>query len=742
MAIRARWSVGVGLVPMLVGATALAQPPGVARMGAIFAGQAVKVVGQTEVRWLPGTLGYLQESSDSVTGPRFSRIDPLTGARAPLLAPATEARLLSEFGRVTGKPTAALPFRRFDFVRNGSALWFDAEGARFVFAIDSGVLHRIPLPKKVGPLDAATVDPGKFSPDFRRYAFIRDYDNLWLFDPATGAEEQLVRGSSEDNLVGFLDAGPWFVWSPDGKWIAYFKANQQAIYQYPVLRDLDRKATVDHFRYPFTTDPNPVLELHVIEVATKHDVLVRTSTVEEPFLREIEWFPDSREVAFQVVNQWENRLDLQAADPATGRTRTLLVDADSAYLDPLHNFRVLADGNRFLWSSEQSGWRHLYLYDRQGHLLKQLTSGDFATKAVVGVDEKKGLVYFVAATRLGLEQHLFRVGLDGAGLTQITAEPGWHEVFVDPGLRSYFDRWSSLRRPWTATLRTIDGKPLRELAHSDTTGLHALGIPGPELVTLKAADGLTPIHGLLFKPADFDPSKRYPVIVWVYGGPHTKAIRDRYESSDLRAAIAQLGFLVFEVDARGTLDRGKKFQAGNYLRMGQVDVDDQAAAVRQLRTRPYVDSTRVGVTGISHGGYLTAMMVLRYPDVYQVGVAGAPITDLRNGPRQYIGRIMRTPDANPEGYAKGDVLPLAGSLKGRLLVMYGTNDHNAVNANSMELLRKLIDAGRPVDVAVYPNGDHVLAGADAIHGLKTTVGYFLEHLRPEGWEASWHAIWQ
>jgi dipeptidyl-peptidase-4 len=443
-----------------------------------------------------------------------------------------------------------------------------------------------------------------------------------------------------------------------------------------------------------------------------------------------------------VVDQWQSRRELFAADPSTGESHSLLVDSDPAYLDPIDNFRVLADGNRFLWSSERSGWRHLYLYDRRGGEPRQLTTGEFVTKEVVGVNEKREAIYFVGATRLGLEQHLFRVGLDGTGLTRVTAEPGWHEVSVDPGMEFFLDRHSSLRRPWSVALRTIDGKLLREVGSSDTTALHQLGIPSPELLSLKAADGVTEIHGRLFKPAGFDSTTRYPLVVSIYGGPHTKAVRDQYVSADFQAAMAQLGFLVLEVDARGTLDREKGFQTGNYLKMGQVDIDDQAAAIRQLRTRPFLDSTRVGITGISHGGYLTLMAMFRYPDVYQVGVSGAPITDLRNGPRQYIGRIMRTPDANPDGYAKGNPLPLAGNLQGRLLVMYGTEDRNAVNANSIQLLRKLIEAGRPVDVAVYPYGSHVLAGVDAIHGLKTTVSYFLEHLRPEGWEATRAALWR
>ena len=712
-----------------------AQGGGVELFGSILRGGVMRTSGTQAVRWLPGGLGYLDQTRDSAGAVTFFRVDPVTGVRSPVFSRTVLDRLKAEF------PGPGLPFSQFELERGPGTIRFEAKGRSYLFAADSLLLHRLAAPAKAGPLDLATTEPGKYSPTYRYYAFIRDYDNLYLLDTKTGVEEPIARGTSEDNLIGFLGAGPWFVWSPDGKRIAYLKADQRGFHRYPVLRDQDRKATVDFFRYPFTVDPDPPLELHIFEVDTKRDQLVAESSPAMPFIRDLEWAPDGSELTYQVVSRFENRLELKGFDARSATTRTWLVDTSATYLDPPNNFRVLADG-RFLWSSEQSGWRHLYLYDRQGRPLRQLTHGEWVVGEVAGIDEKQGWVYFAGETRLGLEQHLFRVRLDGTGLTQLTHEPGWHQASVSPDLRAFLDRHSSLAQAPSATMRAIDGKPLRVMASSDPAKLDQLGLKPPELVTLQAADGVTPIHGLLFCPVNFDPTKRYPVVVSIYGGPHTKAIRDRFETTDFRAAMAQLGFLVFEVDARGTLGRGKAFQSGNYLRMGQVDVDDQAAAVRQLGRRPYVDSTRVGVTGISHGGYLTLMMVLRYPDVFQVGVAGAPITDLRNGPRQYIGRIMRTPDANPDGYAKGNVLGLAGSLRGRLLIMYGTDDHNAVVANTMQLTRKLIDAGRPFDVAVYPGGAHVLEGPDAIHGLKTTVSYFLEHLRPEGWEASRAALWK
>ncbi len=725
--------VAAALLAWASGLGAQATPVGV--FGAILRGQVMQTSGTQGVKWLPGSAGFLERADDPAGGVGFVRVDPLTGRRFPVFSGPVLAKLAAEFKGV------GLPFREFEPVRGGQAVRFEVGGRPYLLATDSARLHRLKYPAKVGPVDLATTDPGKFSPTYAHYAFVRDYDNLYLLDTKTGTEERIVTGTSEDNLIGFLGAGPWFVWSPDGTRIAYLKADQRGFHQYPIVRDLERKATVESFRYPFAGDPDPPLELHVYEIATRRDQLVAAGSPAVPFIRDLEWTPDGGELTFQTVSRFESRLDLKGFDPRSGTGRTWLVDSSTTYLDPPTNFRILADG-RFLWSSERSGWRHLYLYDRHGRELRQLTSGDWVVGEVLGIDQQRGWVYFTGVTHAGLEQHFFRVRLDGTKLTPLTRERGWHDISLSPDFSAFFDRHSSLdRAPW-ATMRTIDGVVQREMANSDTTTLGQLGLTRPELVTGVAADGVTPIQGLLFRPANFDSTKRYPVVVSVYGGPHTKAIRDRFETTDFRAALAQLGFLVFEVDARGTLGRGKAFQAGNYLRMGQVDVDDQAAAVRQLRRRAYVDSTRVGVTGISHGGYLTLMMLLRYPDVFQVGVAGAPITDLRNGPRQYIGRIMRTPDANPTGYAQGDVLGLAAELKSRLLLMYGTNDHNAVVANTMQLARKLIDAGRPFDMTVYPGGAHVLEGLDAIHGLKTSVSYFLEHLRPEAWETSRAALWQ
>jgi len=701
-----------------------------------------RTTGTTRLQWLPGG-GYLESANDSVNGGKtFFRVDPATQKRTPLFDEKTTAKLLTEYSKATSKESKGLPFTVFTWEDGGKAIGWGGGTQRFVYTLATGDLTVLPSPTKTGPLDLATVAPGTWSPDWSHFAYIRDYDNLWLLDRGTGKEEQLVQGTSEDNIVGFLGAGDWYVWSPDSRKLAYLKASQSGT-PYPLTRSIPQHASVVWFRYPFTTDSAAHMELWVVDIASRKHLKLAESSAETPWIRDIAWLPGGKEVSWQLMNRWQSRLELNGSDVESGARRTILVDQDSTFLQERHNFRVLADGRRFLWSSEKAGWRHIYLHDlATGKEIRQLTSGEWETDEVLAVDESAGWVYFTGRANLGLELNLHRVKLDGTGLARLTPDDGVHSVSVDPGARFFTDDWSSLKAPRTVVLRITDGKPVRELASTNVDRIRQLGLQTPELLTVKGADGVTDVSGLLYKPADFDPSKKYPVIVYVYGGPHSKQVHNSWETTDTWARVAQLGFLVAQFDGRGTPQRGKKFNAGNFLQLGQADIDDQAAAIRQLGRRPYVDSTRVGITGVSHGGYNTLMAVLRYPDVFSVGVAQAPLTDLRNGPRQYTGWNMRTPEANPEGYAKGDAVALASTLRVPLLIQHGTDDHNAVLGNTMQFVRKVVDAGRPLDMMIYPDGSHVFAGKDAIHGFKQLVGYFLQHLKPEDWQQSLAVLWK
>jgi dipeptidyl-peptidase-4 len=301
---------------------------------------------------------------------------------------------------------------------------------------------------------------------------------------------------------------------------------------------------------------------------------------------------------------------------------------------------------------------------------------------------------------------------------------------MDPAGRYYVDSYSSFTTPNTANLHHADGRLIRNLSSTNTAKLDSYGLEEPELVIVKAADGVTELHGMLFKPADHNPNVAYPLLVPVYGGPHSKAVSDRYYASSGDQRLAQLGFMVFRVDNRGQRNRGKAFETETYLKLGQVDLADQAAAVRQISQRPYIDATRVGIYGGSYGGYLTVMALLKEPDVFHVGVAHAPVTDWRNYDTIYTERYMRTPQENAEGYDLGSALPYAESLEGKLLIMHGAVDNNVHPGNSIQLISALIEAGKQFDLMFYPENRHGLRGAAGRHSQQKRMDFLFEHLDP------------
>ncbi len=720
---------------------ASAQVRGFEFVGLVLSGGLTKTEGTLRLNWLPYGMGYVETEVDSGGQRTFYKVDPRNGRQSQLFDDGTVRRIVADFNRLAGGDQAGLPFESFTLEDDGNTVSFPVGEGQFVYDRGAKSMRSLMVPSVAAPIASGGASR-TLSPDKNYFVVVRDHDNLFLFDTRTGEETRLTHGTSESNLVGFLGAGPWYVWSPDSKQVAYLTADQGALHEYPILHELTTKSDVEFIRYPFAGDQDPKVELHIVDIETKQSVDIAASTEEFPFIRDIKWLNDGSEVTFQLVNRWQSRVELKAANPATGSVRTIFVDEVETFLDPPHNFNLLEDGLHFTWSSERTGWRHIYLYDLQGNLVSQVTQGvEWETEDIVHIDEADEWIYFVGHTNFGMDRHFFRVKFDGSGITRLTKEDGFHVVSMDPAGEFYTDDHSSLTSPRQVDLFATDGSFIRNLASTDVSQVDALGLQPPEIFTLKTADGGATTHGILYKPVDFDPAKKYPVLVNVYGGPHTKAVRNNYQSAGFSAAVAQLGFLMVEFDARGTRLRGKAFQSGNYLRMGQSDVDDQAAAVRQLAERPYVDGSRVGVTGISHGGYLTTMMMLRYPDVFHVGAAGAPITDLSNGPKQYIGRIMRTPQANPEGYEKANALMYASQLNGKLLFYHGTNDQNAVMANTLQLVHELIEANKPVDMMIYPEGVHVLQGQNALHQLRTVIAYFVEHLKPENWQQTLEAIW-
>jgi YD repeat-containing protein len=453
------------------------------------------------------------------------------------------------------------------------------------------------------------------------------------------------------------------------------------------------------------------------------------------------WRPDGSEVLFLRMRGDHKRLDLMAADPTTGNVRSVITESEETFIkgiatDPHWNESCwpLDDRGHLIWMSERDGWNHLYLYDLNGNLLRQLTDGEFAVIGIVAVDERNGWIYFTGQgeAHRPYDIHLYRVNLQGEGLAQLTEPTGAHDIQFSPSLEYFIDTHSSVDRPPSSDLRTADGTLLQTLSVASIERLEELAWVPPEEFVVKAQDGITDLHGVLLKPYDFDPEKSYPVVEYVYAGPQGVVHPRSFLPADWQPfqALAQLGFIVFAVDGRGTPGRGKAFQDVVYGNFARGEIPEHVAVLRQLgQERPYMDLTRVGVWGWSWGGYFTVRALLTAPDVYHVGVALAASVGEYGYPNDIYQGPLR--DTTEFDYASNS--RLASGLEGKLLLIYGTNDIHVEFAAGMIMVDALIEASVPFDLLVFPERDHFLPlqrGYASDYFWEATRRYFQKHLEP------------
>jgi dipeptidyl-peptidase-4 len=678
------------------------------------------------VAWTPdGKATYAYEDGT------FKRTDILTGQKTPLF---DDAKLLAAFNARTGRQEVKLFFNRFQYLNEGKTIQFQAFNKAFLYDLaTSKLVCYEPERSLTGVRGRSYGDI--LSPDLKSRAFTRDY-NLYIKD-MDGNETALTTDGTEDLRNGYPDwvypeeLGQYeaFWWSPDSKKIAFMQFDESPVYKYPIVHAVSAEPRYDLQSYPVPGANNPIIRLFIADIATKKLVRLDTGDDLDVYLYRGKWTPDGKEFTYHRLNRLQNRVELFAADPATGKTRLFLTDTDPCYIDEVTDLVFLSDNQRFLWTSERSGWREIYLYDLvTGKLLRQLTDAKLPVRSITDVDEAHGIVYFSGFENNGTESQAYKVRLDGAGFARITKEPGSHMVNFSPTFAYYVDSFSNYDQPTKSTMYRADGKEIRILNPGTVSkDFQDLKLIKPEHFLFKSADGQYDLDAILYFPAHFDPGDKYPLILAPYGGPGSKGVSDRYLMADGNQALAQLGFLVGVCDYRGVSGRGKAFQNLSYMKLGQFEVDDHAAFVKALAERPYVDTTRVGVFGHSYGGYFTCMALLRYPDVFQVGVAGAPVTDWRNYDSIYTERYMRRPQDNPEGYEKASCLTYAKALKGRLYINHGTVDDNVHFCNTVELVQALLKANKAFDLMIYPENQH---GISYPRYPESRVQYFIDHLKP------------
>jgi dipeptidyl aminopeptidase/acylaminoacyl peptidase len=433
------------------------------------------------------------------------------------------------------------------------------------------------------------------------------------------------------------------------------------------------------------------------------------------------------------------RLDVLGVASATGKVRTILTETQPTFIKNIASnpgwrdlFTLVDDGKRFVWISERDGWDHLYLYNIDGTLVRRLTSGSFPVLRVVAVDRPGGWVYFTAHAEPRLyDTHVYRVSFDGTGFKRLTEGTGTHTALMSPSRKFFVDIHSNVDRPPTSELRAADGRLVLTLAKAGTDSLRALGWRAPEEFIVKAADGVTDLYGVLIKPFDFDSTKKYPVVEYIYGGPQSLTVPHGFTQGFVREqAIAQLGFIGFVVDARGTVERGKKFQDVVYGNFGRNEILDHVAALKQVAaTRPYLDLSRVGILGGSWGGYMTIRALVLAPETYHVGIATYPVGDLYDHAASAIEPYMGLVHSNRAGYDYASSLRLIDNLKGKLMLVVGTSDVNATFSATMKVVEALTRAGKPYDLKIFLEQNHGLAGVQD-YWQETVRQYLVEHLKP------------
>ncbi len=586
--------------------------------------------------------------------------------------------------------------------------------------------------------------------------------NLHLIDLATKIDTPITTDGSRDKRIKNGTAS-WVYgeelgqttamwWSPDGRKLAFYRFDESGVPDYFLQLDQTKiQSAMDTEAYPKAGAPNPVVDLLVYDVATRKAVKVDLrsgkpfdNSVIGHYAYRVAWSPDGKELLFNRTNRRQNILELVAANPDTGAIRVIIrEDWSTGWIENTPLMAFLKDGRRFIWESERSGWKNLYLYDLNGTLLHPLTTHtSFEIASLIKVDEQAGVVFYTARDGDNhLKPQLHRVGLDGKGDVRLT-DPKYHHTVgscmttsngrgggaagancgISPDGAHFVDVYQAHNIPPAS--RLVDarsGKVIADVAASDTTRYQELGLRKAELFTFKSADGQTLLHGLIQFPSNFDPTRKYPVLVPVYGGPEAGGSTAR-ETFVTPNAQAEYGFLIVNLDSRAAPGRGKRTLDEIYLKLGQAEIDDMAAGVRSLASRPYVDLTRVGIYGTSYGGYASLMSILRHPDLYAAASASSPVTSWQHYDSIYTERYMWIPQENKAGYDAGSAMTYANQLKGRLMLYYGTADNNVHPSNMMQLIAALQSAGKSFDVQVGPDRGHSAINSERM------MEFFIEHL--------------
>ena len=578
-----------------------------------------------------------------------------------------------------------------------------------------------------------------------------DEHQLYVVD-AEGRKHQLTTDGSREIVYGQAVHRNEFgimkgtFWSPDGQRLAFYRMDQSMVADYPQVDIFPREATYEPDKYPMAGMTSHQVTMGVYDLTTDKTIYLKTpmgsvlgDSVADPrpvYFTNIAWSPDGNTVYLFELNRRQNDCRLVSYDAKTGqRIAELYRETSDKYVEPLQPIQFLPwDDSKFIMQSQRDGYNHLYLYNKDGKLLSQLTKGPWVVMELIGFNLKQKAVIFKANKEHPLHHRLYTVNMKGE-IKQLETVDGVHQATLSPSGNYLIDKYSTPTRPRVIDLVDVCKAP-------KATPLHLLEAADPwegyqtpvfECGSIKAADGQTDLYYRMVKPADFNPDKKYPTVVYVYGGPHANNVQASWHwaSRSWETYMAQKGYIVFILDNRGSQHRGRDFEQATFHQLGQIEMQDQMKGVDYLKTLPYVDMNRLGVHGWSFGGFMTITLMLNYPDVFKVGVAGGPVIDWKWYEVMYGERYMGTPQDNPEGYAKSSLIDKAKNLKGKLQIITGYNDPTVVPQQCLSFLDACIKAGTQPDFFAYPGEEHNMRGHASVHLHERITQYFEDYLKGE-----------
>lgn len=575
-------------------------------------------------------------------------------------------------------------------------------------------------------------DP-KLSPDAKRVSYQKDND-LWVLEIASKKITRLTTDGAATRWNARLDwvypeeldLGTAHWWSPNSQHIAYlqFEVSKIPLYTHVDLLKVDGRSEPE--RYPKAGTANSDVRLGVVPVKGGKTRWLEVGLTPKHVLARVHWLTDSKSVAVERFTRTQQQLDIVAAQIDTGKTRTLVHEEDPFWINTSDDVAFLSDGKRLIRTSEKSGFRHIYIQPLEGEA-KALTSGEWMVQQIDCVDEKAGQIYYTSTEGSPLERHFYAVGFDGGARRRLTKEPGTHTVRTSPTCAFYVDTHSNLKSPSRRALHRANGELVSVLSERNLKQLDEYEILPAEIHRVKAKDGDT-LYAKLIKPVAFDPSKKYPVIVSIYGGPGPQLVRDQWTGLSWAQVMAHKGFLVWQLDNRGSSGRGHAFESKLFRRFGKQELSDQLEGLDYLVGLGFADPKRIGMDGWSYGGYMTLYSLLNAPDRFAAGIAGAPVTDWRLYDTIYTERYLGMPQENETGYKESSAVTYAKNLQGNLMIIHNTGDDNVLFQNSVMMMNALQLAGKQFETIVYPQKAHGVTGPASKHLLDSKTSFFERHL--------------